>query len=97
MKTYQRELAQVFRSAAAGQAEPALARFRVLGVRVDAAQTHDVVARMEDWISESAGCHFIAVTGGLWRAEERSSRDQQERPLAPSLSPQPPWVLREVA
>jgi len=38
-------------------------RFNVLGVRVDAVQIPDVVGRMERWISESNGSHFIAVTG----------------------------------
>jgi N-acetylglucosaminyldiphosphoundecaprenol N-acetyl-beta-D-mannosaminyltransferase len=45
---------------APGQAE---GKFNVLGVRVDAVQIPDVVARMEHWISESSGSHFIAVTG----------------------------------
>ncbi|MGI9072219.1 MAG: WecB/TagA/CpsF family glycosyltransferase [Bryobacteraceae bacterium] len=37
--------------------------FTALGVRVNAIQIPDVVARMEAWISERKGCHFIAVTG----------------------------------
>ena len=37
--------------------------FRVLGVHVHAVQIADVVARMERWIAERAGCHLIAVTG----------------------------------
>jgi N-acetylglucosaminyldiphosphoundecaprenol N-acetyl-beta-D-mannosaminyltransferase len=37
--------------------------FSVLGVRVDAVQIHDVIARMEDWIARRERCHYIAVTG----------------------------------
>lgn len=37
--------------------------FRVLGVRVDAVQIPNVVAKMENWISERCRYHFIAVTG----------------------------------
>jgi N-acetylglucosaminyldiphosphoundecaprenol N-acetyl-beta-D-mannosaminyltransferase len=75
MKTDPRELAQAFPSAAARQAQSALARFRVLGVRVDAVQTHDVVARMEARIAERAGCHFIVVTGmhGVVESQRDSS------------------------
>jgi N-acetylglucosaminyldiphosphoundecaprenol N-acetyl-beta-D-mannosaminyltransferase len=72
MEADHRELAQIFRSAAARQAQSALARFRVLGVSVDAAQIQDVVARMESWIAERAGCHFIAVTGMHGVAESQS-------------------------
>jgi len=35
----------------------------LLGVRVDAIQIPEVVIRMERWISEHTGCHFVAVTG----------------------------------
>jgi len=38
-------------------------KFKVLGVRVDAVQIPDVVARMESWIAQRSGSHFIAVTG----------------------------------
>jgi N-acetylglucosaminyldiphosphoundecaprenol N-acetyl-beta-D-mannosaminyltransferase len=38
-------------------------QFRVLGVGVNAVQIPDVVAQMENWISERGECHFIAVTG----------------------------------
>src|ERR1700674_1346728 len=72
MKTDHRKLAQAFPSAAARQAQSAAARFRVLGVRVDAVQTHDFADRMEAWIAERAGCHFIGVarrpTGTLTEA-----------------------------
>jgi N-acetylglucosaminyldiphosphoundecaprenol N-acetyl-beta-D-mannosaminyltransferase len=37
--------------------------FNVLGVRVDAVQIPDVMARMERWIGERRGSRFIAVTG----------------------------------
>ncbi|HEY2461739.1 MAG TPA: WecB/TagA/CpsF family glycosyltransferase [Candidatus Acidoferrum sp.] len=37
-------------------------RYRVLGVRVDAVQIGNVADRMEEWIGERAGCHFVAVT-----------------------------------
>jgi N-acetylglucosaminyldiphosphoundecaprenol N-acetyl-beta-D-mannosaminyltransferase len=37
--------------------------FTVLSVRVNAVQIPEVVSRMEEWISERSGCHFIAVTG----------------------------------
>lgn len=36
--------------------------FNVLGVRVDAVQIPDVVARMEDWIRRRGACRYIAVT-----------------------------------
>lgn len=39
------------------------ARFRVLGVQVDAVQIADVIARMEEWIARRDGCRYIAVTG----------------------------------
>lgn len=37
--------------------------FTVLGVRVNAIQIPEVVAKMELWISGRNACHFIAVTG----------------------------------
>jgi N-acetylglucosaminyldiphosphoundecaprenol N-acetyl-beta-D-mannosaminyltransferase len=37
--------------------------FSVLGVRVDAVQIRDVIARMEDWIARHERCRYIAVTG----------------------------------
>src|SRR6266704_37258 len=37
--------------------------FQVLGVRVDAVQITDVVARMTEWIHEKTACHSIAATG----------------------------------
>lgn len=46
--------------------------FKVLGVRVNAVQIPDVVARMADWIFERNACHFIAVTGmhGVTEAQQ---------------------------
>jgi N-acetylglucosaminyldiphosphoundecaprenol N-acetyl-beta-D-mannosaminyltransferase len=37
--------------------------FRVLGVQVNALQTPDVIAQMEEWIARREGCRYIAVTG----------------------------------
>src|SRR5256885_17217008 len=37
--------------------------FCVLGVRVDALQIPEVIARMEEWIARREGCRYIAVTG----------------------------------
>lgn len=37
--------------------------FRVLGVKVNAVQIPDVIARMEHWIGESRATHYVAVTG----------------------------------
>ena len=37
--------------------------FSVLGVRVDAVQIPEVVARMEEWIARRERCQYIAVTG----------------------------------
>lgn len=37
--------------------------FRVLGIRVNATQIPDVIARMESWIAGHDRCRFIAVTG----------------------------------
>jgi exopolysaccharide biosynthesis WecB/TagA/CpsF family protein len=39
------------------------AQFPVLGVRVDAVQIADVIARMEEWIAQREACQYIAVTG----------------------------------
>jgi N-acetylglucosaminyldiphosphoundecaprenol N-acetyl-beta-D-mannosaminyltransferase len=38
------------------------AYYEVLGVRMDAVQIPEVVARMEEWITKREGCHFVAVT-----------------------------------
>ena len=35
----------------------------MLGVNVDAVQIPEVIERMESWIAERNGSHFIAVTG----------------------------------
>jgi len=40
-----------------------LQSFRVLGVRVDAAQIPDVIELMERWIGARSACHLIAFTG----------------------------------
>lgn len=61
MGTYPRELGKATQSVLARPARTMPNRFRVLGVRVDAVQTHDTVARMEAWITALAACHFIAV------------------------------------
>ena len=37
--------------------------FILLDVRVDAVQTHDVIAVMQDWIARRDGCRYVAVTG----------------------------------
>lgn len=37
--------------------------FRVLGVKVDAVQIPDAIARMEQWIALRDGSRFVAVTG----------------------------------
>ena len=49
--------------------------FQVLGVRVDVVQIHDVIGRMQGWIRQGQGAHFIAVTGmhGVTEAQ----RDKQ--------------------
>jgi N-acetylglucosaminyldiphosphoundecaprenol N-acetyl-beta-D-mannosaminyltransferase len=47
------------------------ARFRVLGVLVDAVQIPDVVEMMERWISARSACHLIAFTGMHGIAETR--------------------------
>src|SRR4029077_8399867 len=36
--------------------------FQVLGVRVNALQIPDVIARMEEWIHDRKGCHSVAAT-----------------------------------
>lgn len=40
-----------------------MSSFKVLGVRVDAVQIPDAVARMQEWIHARDGAHYIAVTG----------------------------------
>ena len=53
-------------------------RFRVLGVWVDAVQIPDAIARMEQWIQERSGCHYVAVTGmhGVTEAQQDSAFKQ---------------------
>lgn len=48
--------------------------YKVLGVRVDAVQIPDLIVRMEQWIAERKGCHFISVTGmhGVMEAQHDS-------------------------
>ena len=46
-----------------GEKENAAPSFWVLGVRVDAVQIPDVIARMEEWIARREACRYIAVTG----------------------------------
>jgi N-acetylglucosaminyldiphosphoundecaprenol N-acetyl-beta-D-mannosaminyltransferase len=38
------------------------ARYRVLGIRVDAVQIPEVVQQLERWISERNGCQYVTVT-----------------------------------
>jgi N-acetylglucosaminyldiphosphoundecaprenol N-acetyl-beta-D-mannosaminyltransferase len=40
-----------------------LKSFRALGIRVDAVQIPDAIARLEDWIREPNGTRYVAVTG----------------------------------
>jgi N-acetylglucosaminyldiphosphoundecaprenol N-acetyl-beta-D-mannosaminyltransferase len=42
-----------------------------LGVRVDAVQLAEVCARVEEWIEQRDGCHYVAVTGmhGIMEAQ----------------------------
>ena len=49
--------------------------FEVLGVAVSAAQTRDVVARMEEWIRDRGRCHTIAPTSmhGIVEAQQDPS------------------------
>jgi N-acetylglucosaminyldiphosphoundecaprenol N-acetyl-beta-D-mannosaminyltransferase len=49
--------------------------FKVLGVRINAVQIHDVTVQMERWISAREVCHFIAVTGmhGVTEAQHDES------------------------
>lgn len=42
---------------------PGRQSFKVLGVRVDAAQIPDVVNQLENWIDRRERCHYVAVTG----------------------------------
>lgn len=37
--------------------------FRALGIRVDAVQIPDAIARLEEWIRERSGTRYVAVTG----------------------------------
>jgi N-acetylglucosaminyldiphosphoundecaprenol N-acetyl-beta-D-mannosaminyltransferase len=39
------------------------AKFKVLGIRVDAIQIPDAVRILEEWIAERAGSRYVAVTG----------------------------------
>ena len=42
--------------------QPRRESYAVLGVRVDAVQIPEVVARMEEWIVRREACYFVAVT-----------------------------------
>jgi N-acetylglucosaminyldiphosphoundecaprenol N-acetyl-beta-D-mannosaminyltransferase len=50
-------------------------RFNVLGVPVDVVQIPDVIARIEEWVSQRSESHFIAVTGmhGVVEAQHDTS------------------------
>ena len=52
--------------------------FRVLGVRVDAVQIPQVVARMEEWIARRRQCRYIAVTGMHGVTEAQHDRKFKE-------------------
>jgi N-acetylglucosaminyldiphosphoundecaprenol N-acetyl-beta-D-mannosaminyltransferase len=49
--------------------------FSLLGVRVNAVQIADVIARIERWIVQRQECHYIAVTGmhGIMEAQHHPS------------------------
>jgi N-acetylglucosaminyldiphosphoundecaprenol N-acetyl-beta-D-mannosaminyltransferase len=47
--------------------------FKVLGVRVDAVQMPEVIARMEKWIQERSKVHYVAVSGMHGVAEAQYS------------------------
>jgi N-acetylglucosaminyldiphosphoundecaprenol N-acetyl-beta-D-mannosaminyltransferase len=49
----------------------ATARYRVLGVPVDAVQIPDTIARMKGWIAARDGSRFVAVTGMHGISESR--------------------------
>jgi len=55
--------------------QPKTPSFTVLGVRVDAVQIPDVVARMEHWIGQRDACRYIAVTDmhSLMQAQHAAS------------------------
>jgi N-acetylglucosaminyldiphosphoundecaprenol N-acetyl-beta-D-mannosaminyltransferase len=52
--------------------------FSVLGVSVNAVQIPDVIERMEKWIRQKNGCHYITVTGmhGVTEAQHDPSFKQ---------------------
>jgi N-acetylglucosaminyldiphosphoundecaprenol N-acetyl-beta-D-mannosaminyltransferase len=52
--------------------------FRVLGVRVDAVQIPQAVARMEQWITRREGCRYVAVTGMHGVTEAQHDRKFKE-------------------
>jgi N-acetylglucosaminyldiphosphoundecaprenol N-acetyl-beta-D-mannosaminyltransferase len=49
------------------------ASYRVLGVRFDAVQIPGVIARMEEWIAQREGAHYIAVSNVHVLMEARNS------------------------
>jgi N-acetylglucosaminyldiphosphoundecaprenol N-acetyl-beta-D-mannosaminyltransferase len=51
------------------------ASITILGVRVNAVQISDVIARMQDWIAQGGECRTIAVTGmhGIMEAHHDSA------------------------
>lgn len=48
--------------------------FQVLGVRVDVVQIPITISRIQAWIHENSGCHYVAVTGmhGVTEAQHDS-------------------------
>ncbi len=53
---------------------PETATFKVLGIRVDAVQIPDVIAKVERWIEERGSSRYIAVTGMHGITESRRDR-----------------------
>ena len=49
-------------------------QYAVLGTRVDAVQTPDVIAQMERWVESRENCRYIAVTGMHGVIEARHDR-----------------------
>ena len=56
-------MATAFQIEARRSDQPLAGMFRVLGVRINAVQIPDVIARMEQWLSSRESPRYIAVTG----------------------------------
>jgi N-acetylglucosaminyldiphosphoundecaprenol N-acetyl-beta-D-mannosaminyltransferase len=70
-------MATAVQQRAGGETAP-LESFRVLGVRMDAVQIPEVVARMEEWIARREACRYIAVTGMHGVTEAQHDRKFKE-------------------